>query len=47
MRWKETVTILGEELKVVYGNVFVAASSVVYYGPFTGTYRDELVEKWL
>lgn len=29
------------------GNVFVAGASVAYYGPFTGVYRQELVENWL
>ena len=43
VRWKETVETLGQEIKLVMGNVFIAASSVAYYGPFTGTYREELV----
>jgi dynein heavy chain len=47
IRWKETVERLDEDLKLVLGNVFVAASSVAYYGPFTGLYRDELVDLWL
>lgn len=29
------------------GNIYVASSSVAYYGPFTGVYREELVSKWL
>lgn len=47
VRWKETVEILAEDLTLVIGNVFIAASSASYYGPFTGTYREELVEKWI
>jgi len=31
----------------VFGDVFIAASSTIYYGPFTGIYRDELVQNWL
>lgn len=47
VRWKETVETLTEDLKLVIGNIFIAASSVSYYGPFTGTYREELVEQWM
>ena len=39
VRWAETVEILTEEIKLLIGNVFIAASSVAYYGPFTGQYR--------
>ncbi|EGR31243.1 hypothetical protein IMG5_115030 [Ichthyophthirius multifiliis] len=47
IRWKETVGVLGEQIKLLIGDVFIAASSVTYYGPFTGTYREELVQQWL
>jgi len=29
------------------GNVFLSASSIAYYGPFTGVYRDIIVEEWI
>ena len=29
------------------GNVFLAASSLSYLGPFTGKYRDELIKQWI
>lgn len=29
------------------GNVFFSAASVAYYGPFTGTFRDMIVENWI
>jgi dynein heavy chain len=34
------------ELDVLLGNSFLAAASIAYYGPFTGTYRQELVQCW-
>ena len=43
VRWKETVEAMEEEIKYIMGNIYVASSSVAYYGPFTGVYRDELV----
>jgi hypothetical protein len=27
------------ELDILLGNSFLAAASIAYYGPFTGTYR--------
>lgn len=47
IRWKETVEILGDSMKLLVGDVFVSAASVTYYGPFTGPYRDALVKEWL
>ena len=29
------------------GDVFVAAACISYYGPFTGTFRQKLVWKWV
>jgi hypothetical protein len=31
---------LKDELDVLLGNVFLAAASIAYYGPFTGNFRD-------
>ena len=36
-----------EELDVLLGNVFLAASSIAYYGPFTGVYRELIVNEWI
>ncbi len=38
---------LKEELDVLLGNAFLAASSIAYYGPFTGFYRDMIVDEWI
>ena len=47
IRWNENVIVLKEELDVLLGNVFLSASSIAYYGPFTGVYRDIIVEEWI
>ena len=47
VRWKETVESLGGSIKLLLGDVFIAASSVTYYGPFSGVYRDSLVSDCL
>lgn len=39
--------MLTEQIKLLLGDVFIAAASVTYYGPFTGVYREELVKKWV
>jgi len=33
-------------LEVLIGNTFLTAASISYYGPFSGKFRDELVESW-
>ena len=38
-RWKEKVLALTEDIKKLIGDVFFAAASICYYGPFTGTFR--------
>ena len=39
IRWAENIEILTSSLNKVTGDVFVAAASLCYYGPFTGIYR--------
>lgn len=45
-RWKETVSFLSESILAQIGDVFLAAASISYYGPFTGGFRQRIVEKW-
>jgi len=45
-RWKESVTILNERILQLVGDVFIASACICYYGPFEGTYRENLVTKW-
>ena len=47
IRWKEKVEELKEDVRKLIGDVFLSAASVVYYGPFTGSFRSEIVEKWI
>jgi dynein heavy chain len=44
--WTTKVGTLTQEIVELTGDVFMAASSIAYYGPFTGTYRNELVQQW-
>ncbi|KAI8731624.1 dynein heavy chain 6, axonemal isoform X4, partial [Biomphalaria glabrata] len=44
VRWEESVAIFDIQLKNVVGDVFIAAACVAYYGAFTSTYRQKLVE---
>jgi dynein heavy chain len=39
--------VLDEQIKNVIGDVFLSCSSINYYGPFTGTYRRTMVDKWM
>ena len=39
--------ILKDQLDVLLGNVFLAAASIAYHGPFTGTFRDMILAKWM
>lgn len=39
VRWKEKVEELKEDVRKLIGDVFLSAASVVYYGPFTGSFR--------
>ena len=45
-RWKVTVAVLGDKIEYLFGDVFLACSSISYNGPFTGEFRKELVDRW-
>ena len=47
MRWKETVEYLNEIISKLLGDIFISGASICHYGPFTGVYRQELVDYWL
>lgn len=47
VRWEESLVQLKKDIEVIIGNVFLSAASVSYLGPFTGTYRKDLITKWL
>ena len=44
--WAENVQTLDGQLKLLVGDVFLGAACVAYYGPFSGTYRSEVVKLW-
>ena len=46
-RWKENVSILDGRIIQLIGDVFVAAACASYDGPFTGLFRQKLVDKWV
>lgn len=34
-------------MSLLIGDIYISASCVAYYGPFTGVYRQELVDLWV
>jgi len=47
VRWRETVEVLSEKVLLLIGDTFLACAAVSYYGPFTGVYRNRLVDRWV
>lgn len=41
------MNVLDEKLSGLVGDTLIAAASVAYIGPFTATYRKELVSSWV
>lgn len=46
VRWRETVVGIRQEIVNLTGDVFLSSAAISYYGPFTGVYRNEIVDKW-
>jgi dynein heavy chain len=46
VRWAADAEKIMEQMKLLPGNVFVSAAAVAYFGPFTGDYRNQLVQNW-
>lgn len=46
-RWQQSVEKLAEQMQFLLGDVFLAASSISYFGPFTSIYRKKLNAIWL
>ena len=46
VRWAEQVGVYDKQLVDVIGNVFLSSACVAYYGAFTSSYREELVNMW-
>ena len=45
-RWEQSVRDMENDQIYFKGNVFLAAASLCYTGPFTGEYRDALIKEW-
>jgi hypothetical protein len=45
-RWQETVASLTEAQRNVIGDTVVAAGTIAYSGPFTPTFRTDLLAQW-
>ncbi|KAE9225132.1 hypothetical protein PF004_g12006 [Phytophthora fragariae] len=43
-RWKESVASLAESILALIGDTFLAAACISYYGPFTGGFRQRIVD---
>lgn len=46
IRWKEQIATIGEELLRLIGDVFLSAATISYLGPFTGAYREPVLNAW-
>ena len=47
LRWQQQAEKLAGQMRNVVGDTFLSAACISYYGPFTGVYRNQLVEGWL
>jgi hypothetical protein len=47
VRWAETVEVIQQDIERLVGNVFLSCACISYFGPFTGTYRNEMVSAWV
>uniref|UniRef100_UPI00398F6457 dynein axonemal heavy chain 6 isoform X2 n=1 Tax=Pristiophorus japonicus TaxID=55135 RepID=UPI00398F6457 len=47
IRWQESIILFEQEISNLIGNVFIAAACVAYYGAFTATYREMLIDQWI
>lgn len=45
--WSETVRVLKENMTSLIGDIFLGTASISYIGPFTGVYRDLIVNEWV
>lgn len=47
VRWRSNVETLAIQIEDLVGDVFLASACISYYGPFTGEYRNNLVQTWV
>lgn len=46
-RWKNNIVSLAAEKTNLIGDCFLSCACISYYGGFTGSYRDQLIDLWL
>ena len=47
VRWAATAGEISGRIELLVGDVFLSAAQVAYLGPFTGQFRQELLESWV
>lgn len=47
IRWAETVEKLDADFELLPGDCLLTTAFVSYLGPFTSTYREELLQFWI
>ena len=47
VRWKENIVTLTAEHTALVGDCFLSCACISYYGGFTGSYREKLINMWL
>lgn len=45
-RWQQSINQMKEDGKFLAGDIFLASAEMSYLGPFTGQYREQLVNLW-
>lgn len=46
-RWKESIETLLVEKNNCIGDIFLSSACISYYGSFTGSFRNQLVDMWV
>jgi dynein heavy chain len=47
VRWKASVIKYDQQITALLGDALISAACISYYGAFTGSYRQEMVDSWL
>lgn len=47
VRWRATVLTIADDIVNLTGDVFLSSAAISYYGPFTGIYRNDIVDEWV
>ena len=45
-RWEESIKMYDVQIGNVIGDVFISAACIAYFGAFTSTYRNALMNSW-